>query len=84
MDQNNTTMRIARARTLGAMQTLVITLGGVTGYTEWLKAMPADAVLSVGGGVEQSTLLAMAADDAAYSKAVKAFAAVITPVLATL
>lgn len=82
--ENNTTLRITRARSLGAMQTLIITMGGVSGYTEWLKAMPADAVLSVGGGVEQSTLLAIAEDDGAYAKAVKAFAAVITPVLAAL
>lgn len=82
MDQNNTTLRITRARSLGAMQTLIITMGGVSGYTEWLKAMPADAALSVGGGVEQSTLLAIAADNEAYERAVEAFRAVIGPALA--
>lgn len=82
--ENTTTMRITRARVLGAMQTLIITMGGVTGYAAWLKAMPADAALSVGGCVEQYTLLAIAADDVAYTKAVKAFASVITPVLAAL
>ena len=82
--ENNTATRLSRAQTLRAMQTIIITMGSVSGYTEWLKAMPADAVLSVGGGVEQSSLLAIAADDVAYAKAVKAFAAVITPVLAAL
>lgn len=79
--ENNTATRLSRAQTLRAMQTLAITMGGVKGYTEWLSAMPEDAALSPSGGVEQSTLMDVAADDEAYAKATKAFAAIMRPVL---
>lgn len=79
--ENNTATRLSRAQTLRAMQTLAITMGGVKGYTEWLAAMPEGAALSPSGGVEQSTLMDVAADDVAYAKAKKTFAAIMKPVL---
>lgn len=79
--ENNTATRLARAQTLRAMQTLAITMGGVKGYTEWLAAMPEGAALSPSGGVEQSTLMDVAADDVAYEKAKKTFADIMKPVL---
>lgn len=78
---NNTSIKITRAQNLRAMQTLAITMGGVKGYTEWLSAMPEDAALSPSGGVEQSTLMDVAADNEAYAKATKAFATIMKPVL---
>lgn len=84
MDQKTTSQRITRAQNLRAMQTLVITMGGVKGYGAWLEAMPEGATLSPGGGVEQSTMMDIAANDDSYNKAVKAFAKVMAPALAAL
>lgn len=84
MDQNTTSQNIMRAQNLRAMQTLIITMGGAKGYSAWLAAMPEDVTLSVGGGVEQSAMMNIAADDDSYNNAVKAFAKVMAPVLAAL
>ena len=83
MDQKTTSQHITRAQNLRAMQTLVITMGGVKGYVAWLEAMPEGATIST-GGVEQSTMMDIAANDDSYNKAIKAFAKVMAPVLAAL
>lgn len=73
MDQKNTAMQLNRVQTLKAMQTLIIALGGVKAYTAWLGAMPDNAELSIGGGVEHATLMAVASDESTYAKVVRAF-----------
>lgn len=80
----NTAQKLSRAQTLRAMQTLVITMGGVKGYGVWLDAMPEGTTLSPSGGVDQSALMEIAANDEKYNAAVKAFAQVMSPVLSAL
>lgn len=84
MDQTNTAQKLTRAQNLRAMQTLIITMGGVKGYGEWLAAMPEGTALNPSGGVDQAALMAVAESDEAYSKAMEAFKAVMTPVLDAL
>lgn len=81
---NNTSIKLTRAQNLRAMQTLIIAMGGVKGYGMWLDAMPEGATLSPNGGVEQSTLMEIAANDDTYNAAVKSFAQIISPVLSAL
>ena len=80
----NTNQKLTRAQNLRAMQTLVITMGGVKGYREWLAAMPEGTSLTPGGGVDQAALMVVAESDDAYNAAMMAFKAVMTPVLAAM
>lgn len=80
----NNSQRLTRTQNLRAMQTLIITMGGVKGYGVWLDAMPEGATLSPSGGVEQSALMAIASNDESYNAAVKAFAQVMAPVLSAM
>lgn len=80
--QNNAMIRLTRSRNLQAMQTLVITIGGASGYREWLAAMPEDVKLAPSGGVEQSFLMAVADNNEAYDKLFHTFKNIMIPILA--
>lgn len=73
-----------RLRTIEAMERLVIDLGNRTHYAAWLDIFPEDITLDTGGGVSREDMQAVAADEAAFDAAVKAWAALMLPVLEAL
>lgn len=73
-----------RLRTLDAMERLVIDLGKRTHYASWLDIFPEDITLDAGGGVSRDDMQTLAADEAAFTAASKAWAAIMLPVLEAL
>lgn len=73
-----------RRRNLDAMERLVLAFGNRTHYMQWLACFPEDVTLDSGGGVSNSDMTDMAADEAAYNATVQGFAALMLPVLDTL
>lgn len=84
MSEINSEVKVNRLQTLKAMERVMITTGGKDGLIAWLNAMPEDAVLSAVGCVSHNTMVRVAEDDAAYRRAVRAFASHMAPVLTAL
>lgn len=73
-----------RTQNLRAMERLIISLGGTLSYVRWLEALPEDAKLNAAGSMDQATANAIAANDEAWGKALRTFAAQLGPVLTGL
>lgn len=73
-----------RLRTMEAMERIVLTMGNRTHYAAWLDIFPAGITLDAGGGVNRDDMAALAADESAFDAAVKAWAALLLPVLTAL
>ena len=71
----------ARLRTMQAMERLVIDLGTRVEYVQWLDIFPEAIFLDSGGGVSREDMQAVADDKEAFDAAVKAWAALMLPVL---
>lgn len=71
----------ARLRTMQAMERLVIDLGTRVEYVQWLDIFPEAISLDSGGGVSREDMQAVAADEEAFEAAVRAWAALMLPVL---
>lgn len=71
----------ARLRTMQAMERLVIDLGTRVQYVQWLDIFPEAISLDSGGGVSREDMQAVADDEEAFDSAVKAWAALMLPVL---
>ena len=71
----------ARLRTMQAMERLVIDLGTRVEYVQWLDIFPEAISLDSGGGVSREDMQAVADDKEAFDAAVKAWAALMLPVL---
>lgn len=70
-----------RLRTMQAMERLVIDLGTRVQYVQWLDIFPEAISLDSGGGVSREDMQAVAADEEAFDAAVRAWAALMLPVL---
>lgn len=70
-----------RLRTMQAMERLVIDLGTRVQYMQWLDIFPETISLDSGGGVSREDMQAVAADEEAFDAAVRAWAALMLPVL---
>lgn len=75
------TAAAARLRTMQAMERLVIDLGTRVQYMQWLNIFPETISLDSGGGVSREDMQAVADDEEAFDAAVKAWAALMLPVL---
>lgn len=73
-----------RLRTMEAMERLVIDLGTRVEYVQWLDIFPETISLDSGGGVSREDMQTLAADEAAFTAASKAWAAIMLPVMETL
>lgn len=71
----------ARLRTMQAMERLVIDLGTRVQYMQWLDIFPEAISLDSGGGVSREDMQTVADDEEAFDAAVKAWAALMLPVL---
>lgn len=71
----------ARLRTMQAMERLVIDLGTRVEYVQWLDIFPEAISLDSGGGVSREDMQAVADDKEAFDAAVRAWAALMLPVL---
>lgn len=73
--------KATRTQTIKAMERLIVGMGGKHAYIAWLQALPENTKLNNAGGLDQSSVTEIAADDGLYGKAVQAFAAHMGPVL---
>lgn len=79
----NPDTKVNRMQTIRAMETISANLGGRDAFVAFLNALPADVSMT-SAGLSNASVAAVAQDDAAYTKAVKAFAAHMGTVLAAL
>lgn len=85
--ENETTInpgtKVNRMQTIRAMETISANLGGRDAFVAFLSALPADVSMT-SVGLSSASVAAVAQDEEAYNKAVKAFATHMSTVLTAL